>query len=182
MKWDNLCGPHGPCLLLLSPLSCSPVLTPSSGLGSFQRTEMGRKGGAEASMGVLCWTAGSGPEALVGAPFGNTSTAKCLPGIQPLATTLPPHEREQESASAGKYLSAGVFFYWARSMATRATRRAEQAGSNHGPLKTKVTFCQQAPGPRTRSPYSLQSGFCELSLNKATAWKPITRAGNTAKH
>lgn len=34
-------------------------------------------------------------------------------------------------------------------MATRTTRRAEQGGRNHGPLKTRVTFCQQAqvPGP-----------------------------------
>lgn len=43
----GLCGPHGPCLLPLSP---------KSGLGSFQKT--GEEGGAEASMGILCWIHG----------------------------------------------------------------------------------------------------------------------------
>lgn len=54
----SLCGPHGPCLLLVSPLSRSPVITPRSMLGSFQKSEMERKGRTEARMGIVCWLPG----------------------------------------------------------------------------------------------------------------------------
>lgn len=66
-----------------------------------------------------------------------TPTAMCQPAVQPLTATLPPHKREQEPASAGKHLSTVIFFYWAHSMATRAARRAEQAGRHRGPTGTK---------------------------------------------
>lgn len=38
-------------------------------------------------------------EALGGAPFGSISTAKCLLGIRPLTTTLPPQKGKQEFVS-----------------------------------------------------------------------------------
>lgn len=76
----GLYGPHGPCLLPLSP---------KSGLGSFQKTEVERKGVQRQAWAFCAGFMGSGSEALIGAPRANTSTAMCLPGIQPLAATLP---------------------------------------------------------------------------------------------
>lgn len=132
----NLCGSHG------SASCCYPL---AQGWAVFRRLKW--RGRVQRQARAFCARSmGSGSESLVGAPLG-TPAQPCV--YQTSSLSLPP-SRLTNVASIGKYPSTGVFFYWARSMATRATRRAEQGGRNHGPLKTRVTFCQQAPGPRTR--------------------------------
>lgn len=60
----------------------------------------------------------------------DTSTATCY---QVLSLSMPPSQMSAGVCICWEELSTVDFFYWAHSMATRATRRAEQAGRNRGP-------------------------------------------------
>lgn len=84
-------GPHGAkalvwaCVVPTGPASCHCPL--NQGWAVFRRLE--RKGVQRQAWAFCAGFMGSGSEALIGAPRANTSTAMCLPGIQPLAATLP---------------------------------------------------------------------------------------------
>lgn len=134
-----------------SPLPCSPVITPRSGLGSLQKTEMERKGAERGRNSVLTvWSLGLKPwqELRLGHQHSHVRYTR-----HP-ASRCRPHTAQTSAGVCTRWeaLSAVVVFYWAHSMTTRVIRRIGQAGRNRGPpgdLKSYVlptgTKCRDLP-------------------------------------